>query len=92
MEQLPVSSIVILERMQLSLFAPLGGTVGNLVVGVLFLLFGLIGFYDAYKGIWIPGHFSYQKKDSVAAPWYLRAFLLLAGLCAIWMSWVFLRR
>lgn len=65
-------------------------SVSNLPLAALGLVFAAGAFYDAYKGLWRPGGIG-SSRDPIKASWYLRTFLLLAGLWALYVSYILLR-
>jgi hypothetical protein len=67
------------------------GKVENLVLALFGVFFGARALYAAYRGVWRPGPIGAQREP-VRATWYLRAFLLLGGLWAIYVAFYFLRQ
>jgi hypothetical protein len=67
------------------------GKAENIVLGLFGVFFGARALYAAYRGAWRPGPIGSQR-ETIGATWYLRAFLLLAGLWAIYVALYFLRR
>jgi hypothetical protein len=67
------------------------GRVENIVLAIFGISFGVRALYGAYTGVW-PTRSILSRGEPVREAWYLRAFLVLAGLWAIYGAVYFLRR
>jgi hypothetical protein len=67
------------------------GRIANFLVGLVAVLLGAKTLYDAYKGVWFPGHRG-SDRPPIKAEWYHRAFLLILGFAAICLGCVLISR